>query len=121
MNNDIEAIAAHMRIEQLAANGYLADSIEVRHVPPSPVDGQIKGAMFAKMSEAFATSGDIDREVLSIDVEGDEVVQRSTICNHADGTTTMHTGRFRVEGGLIVAVHSIYKSQEANDVEKRNP
>lgn len=113
MNNDAEAIAAHMRTEQLAVNGYLADSVAVHHVPPSPVDGQIEAAIFAKMTEAFATSGDVDRQVLSIDVEGDEIVQRAILLNHADGTTTAHTGRFRVEGGLIVAVHSTYEPQEA--------
>jgi len=53
-----------MRIEQLAVNGYLADSIEVRPVPPSPVDGQLTGTLLANMTETFATSDDIDREVL---------------------------------------------------------
>jgi hypothetical protein len=113
VNSDVQAIAAHMRIEQLAVNSYLADSIEVHHVPPSPVDGQIDGATFAKMTEAFVSSGGVDREVLSIDVEGDEVVQRAVLRNHADGSTTSHTGRFRVEGGEIVAVHSTYEPQEA--------
>jgi len=112
VNNDIETIAAHMRIEQLAINGYLADSIEVHHVPPSPVDGQVKGAVFANMTETFATSEDIDREVLSIDIEGDEVVQRAIVRNQLDGSIVAHTGRFKVVDGLIVAVHSTYEPRE---------
>jgi hypothetical protein len=112
MNADAESIAAHMRVQQLAVNEYLAESIEVQHVPPSPIDGQIEGASFAQMTQAFATSGDVEQEVLSVSVEGDEVVQRAILRNHADGSTTAHTGRFRVVGGVIVAVHSTYEPLE---------
>jgi hypothetical protein len=45
MKDDIETIAARMRSEELAVNEHLAHSIDVRHVSPSLLDGQIEGAL----------------------------------------------------------------------------
>jgi hypothetical protein len=97
-----------MRDDPLAVVGHLAERIEVAHVPASPVDGTVDGEFMAGAMRAFATDESTNREVVSTDIEDDEIVQRAILQAH-DGTGIAHTGRFRVADGRIVAIYSVYE------------
>jgi hypothetical protein len=105
-----DEMAQHMRTEPLAVIDYLADAIQLRHEPPSPADGTVEGAFLAHAMRATAADTSTIRTVLSLEAEGDQIIQRSVL-TAADGTgpATTHTAIYSVVAGRIAGLESRYE------------
>jgi hypothetical protein len=105
-----DEIARCMRTEPLAVINYLADAIQLRHEPPSPADGTVEGAFLAQAMRATAADTSTIRTVLSLEAEGDQIIQRSVL-TAADGSgpATTHTAIYGVIDGQIASLESRYE------------
>jgi hypothetical protein len=106
--SDIAAMAQRIRDDNLAVIDFLDDRIEVLHEPASPIDGTVDREVLAGAMRMFASDDTSRGELLGVDVKGDEIVRRALLPSPDGGPAIAHTGRFRVVGDRIVAVHSIY-------------
>jgi hypothetical protein len=113
---DAEGLAEQMRVadangEPSPVPGALASQIELRHVPPSPMDGTIDGSLLA----AAMRSDALPRRVIErVSVDGDQVIMRSTTYEAGDNgaeTPAPHVAVYRVRDGKIVALESHYEGE----------
>jgi hypothetical protein len=114
--SDAGRIAADMTERPLAVVDHLAKTIELRHEPPSPMDGVVEGEMLANAMRESQKDTSVRREIISLAVDRDTIVQQSIVTTTGEDqqTRTMaHTGRFRVADGRIVAVLSQYRPVES--------
>ncbi len=114
--SDADWIAARMAERPLAVIDHLAETIELRHEPPSPMDGLVKAEMLANAMRETAKDTSARRETTSLVVDGDTIVQRSIVTTTDEDQqprTIVHTGRFRVADGRIVALLSQYQPMES--------
>ena len=97
--------------------GYLADKVEITHVPRLPGDGPRDGAPLAAMrlreTVAFERALKNFREDAQVQVEGDCLLVTKTISGERTSGDTVAetvTSKFRVAGGRIVEMFATSRS-----------
>jgi hypothetical protein len=112
--NGAEDLAERMRKAAAAGEpspiaGALADTIELHHVPASPMDGVIDGSVLAA---AMASPTLPRRTIERITVDGERIIQRSTSYAAGDDGVELaspHVAVYTVENGSVVALESHYE------------
>jgi hypothetical protein len=112
---DAEELASRMRAADAAGEAspvpaVLAETIELHHVPASPMDGMIDGSLLAA---AMTNSAALPRRTIErITVDGEQIIMRST--TYAEGedgveVPSPHVAVYTVRDGLVVALDSHYE------------
>jgi hypothetical protein len=115
--SDAERIAARMRENSLSIIDYLAETIELKHEPPSPMDGLVKSSMLSAAMRGAAQDTSTHRENTDITAEGDVIIQRSIVTTTGKDQkprTVMHTARYTIANGQVVALYSSYALSESD-------
>ncbi len=115
--SDPKRIAALMKENSLSIIDYLAETIELKHEPPSPMDGLVKSSMLSAAMRGAAQDTSTHRENTDITAEGDVIIQRSIVTITGEDQkvhTSAHTARYMIANGRIVALYSHYQPTVPN-------